>query len=83
MIQNIFYGQNIPAEHCCQNPNYDTMLHQCSTLAETLVKTLSAEQREIFAKYSDAQAKLNQTINADFYEIGFRDGAHLMIDILK
>ena len=79
MLKELYHGKINRSERCVQaNPNQEWL-----KLSAEFEKTLSSEQLEMYRDLSDMQSENAALDNESLYIQGFKDGALLMIEILK
>lgn len=83
MIKDLYYGNIIRSEHSCKDTEYQKLMQYWLTLSGTFERMLTPDQLKLFNEIVDTQEKCNEITSAGLYEIGFRDGASLIFDILK
>lgn len=84
MISDIYLGNNIPIERSTFDiPGYTELHQKWLSLYDDLKKMLSDEQTAALEELLDTGGNLNDMFSTSCYESGFRDGAKLMIEILK
>lgn len=81
MIKDLYYGNIIRSEYTCKDTEYQKLMQYWLTLSDTFEKMLTPVQLELFNEIVDTQGKCNEIISAELYEIGFRDGAKILLDI--
>lgn len=78
MLKELYHGSINPSERISAsvNPKWEA-------LSEKFESTLSPEQLEMFHELSDMQSDSAADENAVAYELGFKDGARMMMEVLK
>ena len=78
MIKEIYHGKMFPSSNIPNHPN-----PEYEKLSSEFEKTLTPEQMEIYHQLSDLQCNDAAFYSEAAYELGFKDGAKLMIDVMK
>ena len=78
MIKDLYHGNVFPSEKIPNhsNPEYEK-------LSAEFEKTLSQEQLEIFHQLSDLRCNDSAFYSEAAYELGFKDGARMMMEVMK
>ena len=78
MIKELFHGKVFPSEKIPNrsNPEYEK-------LSAEFEETLSQEQLKIYHQLSDLRCNDTAFYSETAYELGFKDGAKMMLDVLK
>lgn len=84
MIKDIYMGNNVPIEKSTDSIKGYRELHlKWLDAYEKLGRMLNGEQKALLEKLLAMYSELNDLFSTDCYESGFRDGAKLMIEILR
>lgn len=83
MIQKLFLGETPRVNRQCKHPDYSVLNSQWLSLADQFEKQLSKEQIAILSQIMDLRDQCDDMMMAEAYETGFKDGARLIMDILK
>ena len=82
-IKDIYHGNRAPIDlQFDTNSRYVSLSKEWLRLHEEFKETLSAEQDEMFNRLCDIQGEQTSITNERYYQMGFRDGAELVLDIL-
>ena len=84
MIKDIYMGYNVPIEKSTDSIKGYRELHlKWLDAYEKLGRMLNGEQKALLERMLTMYGELNDMFSTDCYESGFRDGAKLMIEILR
>ena len=84
ILKALYYGELIPFEHSPLNKEqYHKQVSQVSKDESSLLDGMTGEQKELYKKYYDSASKLHSEETCDFFVIGFRLGARMMLEILS
>lgn len=83
MIEDLYYGNIVRADHTPTNPEYHALMQKWLSLSDAFEKMLTKEQLAIFNELTDLQMKSSEIADAELYAAGFRDGAQLMLEIME
>lgn len=83
MIKDLYYGNIIRSEYSCKDTEYQKLMQYWLTLSDTFERMLTPDQLKLFNEIVDTQGKCNEITSAELYEIGFRDGARTILDVMK
>ncbi len=83
-IKDIYHGNRAPIDmQFDTNSRYVSLSKEWLRLHEEFKETLPTEQNEMFNKLCDIQGEQATISNERSYTQGFRDGAKLMLEILR
>ena len=83
ILDELWYGNITPYSQCKVNtPEMKELAELISRHEETIEKTLSAEQKEVFEKYHECMDELNSKFIIQAFKYGFRLGSRLTADAL-
>ena len=83
ILEELYIGNVRPGERSFKrNSQYGRALAESADAADKLLATLSAEQKELFDAFSDAQREVSVLTDAETFIYGFRTGAKIMMDVL-
>ena len=78
IIEELYYGNVLPFErHTPRNGEYPRIVKHMSCNEESLIETLTEEQKEIFEKFKANVAELNGIEESTTFAIGFKLGLRL------
>ncbi len=83
MLEDFYHGNIIRSEHHCQNPEYQELAKKWLALSAKFEKTLNASQITMFHELTDTQGRSASIAAEDLYITGFKDGAGMIMEILK
>ena len=78
MIKELFHGKVFPSEKI---PNYSNSEYE--KLSAEFEETLSQEQLNIYHQLSDLRCEDVAFYSEAAYELGFKDGAKLIMDVFE
>jgi len=78
MIKEIYHGKMFPSANIPNHPN-----PEYEKISSEFEKTLTPEQLEIYHQLSDLQCNDAAFYSEAAYELGFKDGAKIMMAVLK
>lgn len=82
MLKELYHGKVNPLERI-PRPEPTEMSREWIRLSEEFEKSLTPEQIEMYHKLSDLQSESASLDNESLYVQGFRDGAKMLLDILR
>ena len=82
MIEDLYHGKINPSEQCAITAPTE-LSEEWKRLSEEFEKSLTPEQVEMYHRLSDIQSESASLDNEALYVQGFKDGARMMLDILK
>ena len=83
-IKELYLGNNIPIEmRYTSDSEYVRLSAEWVKLYDEFIAGLSEKQREDFDRLTDIHGDQNCISNERCYTQGFRDGAELMLEILR
>ena len=83
-IKDIYYGNITPADmHFESGSEYIRLNNKWLELEKEFTEGLSEKQKEQFCRLCEIQSEQTAIINEVSYMRGFRNGASLVLDILK
>lgn len=83
ILEELYIGNVRPGERSFKrNSQYGRALSASADAADKLIAALTAEQKELFEAFSDAQREVAVLTDAETFIYGFRTGAKIMMDVL-
>lgn len=82
MIKNLYYGNIARSEHIVRTAEYKKLSEKWLALANSFEKTLTPDQRDLFNQIIDTMGICNEMTCSGVYEVGFCDGAKIMLEVL-
>ncbi len=83
ILEELYIGNVRPGERSFKrNSQYGRALSGSADAADKLIAALTAEQKELFDAFSDAQREVAVLTDAETFIYGFRTGAKIMLDVL-
>lgn len=84
MLEELWYGNLEPSEFdSSSSKEYKELLHLVSRNEEKLLTTMTAEQKELFSKYSDAMREFQALAECLLFQNSFKLGARMMIAVME
>ena len=82
-IKDIYHGNTCPLEnHFADGSDYMKLTKEWLKLNAEFESSLTEQQRATFNRLCDIQGEQTSITNERYYQMGFRDGSELMLDIL-
>lgn len=84
-IRDLFLGNISPPDtlNANNNPQYTRLLKEHMKLTRLLSEQLSPEMMALHNQVCNVQGQMEAVLSELYYEQGFRDGAGIMIDVLR
>lgn len=84
VLEELWYGNLEPSEFdSSSSKEYKELLHLVSRNEEKLLATMTAEQKELFSKYSDALREFQALTELLLFQRSFQLGARMMIAVME
>ena len=84
-ISDLFFGNISPPDTLNANSNaqYTRLMKEHMKLTRSLSEQLSPEMMELHNQVCNVQGQMEAILSELYYEQGFRDGAGIMIDVVR
>ena len=83
-ISELYRGRiSAPTDIRIRADEYDRLIDQAEKLTETVDARLIGDAAEAFHELQDTQHMLTSIASEDSYTRGFRDGARILLDMLR
>ena len=83
-ISELYRGRiSAPTDIRIRADEYDRHIDQAEKLTETVDARLTGDAAEAFHELQDTQHMLTSIASEDSYTRGFRDGARILLDMLR
>ena len=83
-IKDIYHGNTSPLENrFADGSDYMKLTKEWLKLNAEFESSLTEQQKNVFNRLCDIQGEQASITNERYYQIGFRDGAELVLDILR
>ena len=83
LLEEFWYGNIEPTENDTSSKEYKKLVELILRNEENLKTTMTAEQKELFEKYTDC-VRENQTItDCLIFQNGFKLGARMMLEVME
>lgn len=83
LLEKLYYGELIPFEHpALDQDKWHSLVSQVVEAETALLDGMTEEQKEKYQKYYEAASRHHACETRDFFIIGFRLGARMMLEIL-
>ena len=83
LIEQLYYGDLIPVEHPLLNPDkWRALIRQVTAAEDALLDGMTDEQRKKYQAYYDSASRHHAEETLESFQLGFRIGARLMLEIL-
>ena len=83
-ISELYRGRiSAPTDIRIRADEYDRLIDQAEKLTETVDARLTGDAAEAFHELQDTQHMLTSIASEDSYTRGFRDGARILLDMLR
>ena len=83
-LEELWYGNIEPSEYDCFScQEYKTALHLLSRNEEKLLTTMTAEQKELFSRYSDCVREFHALAECLLFQNSFKLGARMMAEVME
>lgn len=83
-IKDIYHGNACPLERrFADGSDYMYLTREWLKLNAKFESSLTEQQKNVFNRLCDIQGEQSSITNERYYQIGFRDGAELVLDILR
>lgn len=84
VLEELWYGNLEPSVFdSSSSKEYKELLHLVSRNEEKLLATMTAEQKELFSKYSDCVREFQSLAECLLFQNSFRLGARMMITVME
>ena len=84
VLEDLWYGNLEPSEFdSASSKEYKKLLHLVSRNEEKLLATMTAEQKELFSKYSDAMRKFQALAEFLLFRRSFQLGARMILAVME
>ena len=84
VLEELWYGNLEPSEFdSSSSKDYKELLHLVGRNEEKLLATMTAEQRELFSRYSDCVREFQSLAECLLFQNSFKLGARMMIAVLE
>ena len=84
VLEKLWYGNLEPSEFdSSSSKEYKELLHLVSRNEEKLLATMTAEQKELFSRYSDCVREFHSLAECLLFQNSFKLGARMMIAVLE
>ena len=84
ILKEFWYGNLEPAEYdASPTKEYKEMLQLISRNEDMLLASMTAEQKELFSRYSDCVQEYQTIAESLLFQNSFRLGARMMLEVLQ
>lgn len=84
MLEELWYGNLEPSEFdSSSSKEYKELLHLVSRNEEKLLATMTAEQKELFSRYSDCVREFHSLAECLLFQNSFKLGARMMAEVTE
>ena len=84
VLEELWYGNLEPSEfNSSSSKEYKELLHLVGRNEEKLLATMTAEQRELFSRYSDCVREFQSLAECLLFQNNFKLGARMMIAVME
>ena len=84
VLEEFWYGNLDPSEYdFCSTKEYKEVLHLISRNEEKLLATMTEDQKELFAKYTDCVREHQVMAECLLFQNSFRLGGRMMLEVMK
>lgn len=84
VLEELWFGNLEPSEFdSSSSKEYKELLHLVSRNEEKLLATMTAEQKELFSRYSDCVWEFQSLAECLLFQRSFRLGARMMITVME
>ena len=84
VLEEFWYGNLEPSEYdSCSTKEYKEVLQLISRNEEKLLATMTEEQKELFAKYTDCVREHQVMAECLLFQNSFRLGGRMMLEVMK
>ena len=84
VLEELWYGNLEPSEFdSSSSKEYKELLHLVSRNEEKLLATMTAEQKELFSRYSDCVREFQALAECLLFQNSFKLGARMMAEVLE
>ena len=82
ILEELYFGNISPNISCFEhNPNYVHAMEKSAATEENLLKLLDEPTKSMFITFCNAQNEMSSITDVEKFNIGFKLGALLMIEI--
>ena len=83
VLEELWYGNLEPSEYSfSSSQEYKELLHLVSRNEEKLLSTMTQEQKELFARYTDGVREFQSLTELLLFQSSFKLGAKLMAEMM-
>ena len=84
VLEELWYGNLEPSEFdSSPGKEYKELLHLVSRNEEKLLSTMTAEQKELFSRYSDCVREFHALAECLLFQNSFKLGARMMTEVME
>ena len=84
ILEEFWYGNIAPSEYdTSPDPEYKEILLLISRNEDKLLATMTAEQKELFSRYTDCVQEYQTMAECLLFQNSFRLGARMMLEVLQ
>ena len=84
VLEELWYGNLEPSEFdSSSSKEYKELLHLVGRNEEKLLATMTAEQKELFSRYSDCVRELQSLTECLLFQNSFKLGARMMAEVME
>lgn len=84
VLEELWYGNLEPSEFdSSSSKEYKELLHLVGRKEEKLLTTMTAEQKELFSKYSDCVREFHALAERLLFQNSFKLGARMMTEVME
>ena len=84
ILEEFWYGNIDPTEYDTSScKEYKKLLELICKNEAKLKTTMTAEQKELFTRYTDAVREHQMTTDCLIFQSGFKLGARIMLEVMK
>ena len=84
ILEELWYGNIEPAEYdISPSKEYKELLQLISRNEDTLLATMTDEQKELFTKYADCVQEHQVMAENFLFQNGFRLAARIMLEVMR
>ena len=84
VLEELWYGNLEPSEFdSSPGKEYKELLHLVGRNEEKLLSTMTAEQKELFSRYSDCVREFHALAECLLFQNSFKLGARMMTEVME
>ena len=83
LLEEFWYGNIEPTEDDTSSKEYKKLQEQICRNEEKLRATMTDEQKELFAKYTDCVREHQTITDCLIFQNGFKLGARMMVEVME